>query len=190
MRSLCGSDNAAASAVKLPRRLRARHGRRRRSRNVRSGPSAVNVTSAERAIMAPGKPASVPAESPGQRCRAKYGLDAQPLKNPCFTEPSGSAGRFLGGLKHQQDVVRQIFLSRAACGQAPEPSPCARRDRRHACARCAEKKTADLSAPQWAARPFQRETPAYPPRRSQNRRTRRCQAGRSTSQSERAEDVL
>ena len=48
---------------------------------------------------------------PRPEMQGENGLDAQPLKNPCFTDPSGSAGRFLGGLKHQQDVVRQIFLS-------------------------------------------------------------------------------
>ena len=60
-------------------------------------------------------------DHPGRKTRpevqGKYGFDAQTLQNPCFTDPSGSAGRFLGGLKHQQDVVRQIFLSAQPAGK-------------------------------------------------------------------------
>lgn len=73
-------------------------------------PSAVNVTSAERAIMGPGRPAIIPAERPGQRCRANTALTRRRSKIPCFAKPSGAASRFLGGLKQQQNVVRKRLL--------------------------------------------------------------------------------
>ena len=53
-------------------------------------------------------------ERPGRKTRpevqGKYGFDAQTLQNPCFAKPSGAAGRFLGGLKQQQNVVRKRLL--------------------------------------------------------------------------------
>ena len=42
--------------------------------------------------------------------QGKYGFDAQTLQDPCFAKPSGAAGRFLGGLKQQQNVVRKRLL--------------------------------------------------------------------------------
>ena len=53
-------------------------------------------------------------DRPGRKTRpevqGKYGFDAQTLQNPCFAKPSGAAGRFLGGLKQQQNVVRKRLL--------------------------------------------------------------------------------
>ena len=53
-------------------------------------------------------------DHPGRKTRpevqGKYGFDAQTLQDPCFAKPSGSAGRFLGGLKQQQNVVRKRLL--------------------------------------------------------------------------------
>ena len=53
-------------------------------------------------------------DHPGRKTRpevqGKYGFDAQKLQNPCFAKPSGAAGRFLGGLKQQQNVVRKRLL--------------------------------------------------------------------------------
>ena len=53
-------------------------------------------------------------DRPGRKTRpevqGKYGFDAQTLQDPCFAKPSGSAGRFLGGLKQQQNVVRKRLL--------------------------------------------------------------------------------
>ena len=53
-------------------------------------------------------------DHPGRKTRpevqGKYGFDAQTLQDPCFAKPSGAAGRFLGGLKQQQNVVRKRLL--------------------------------------------------------------------------------
>ena len=53
-------------------------------------------------------------DHPGRKTRpevqGKYGFDAQTLQDPCFAKPSGAAGRFLGGLKQQQNVVRKHLL--------------------------------------------------------------------------------